>query len=115
MNARQLTNGLPLEEWAMADKLLTIREAAYLLGLSEKEVIELAEKGEIPAYKVAGVYLRFQKDQIERYKQKAPDIKAPVKAEASFGQQVLDFFYFYDFYIISVIIIVVLLMIISKA
>ena len=100
----------------MAEKLLTIREVAYLLGMSEKEVIESAECGIIPAYKVAGVYLRFQKEQVEQYwnKRKAA-LKKPAADDVwTAGQRWTDFFYFYDFYILSAILIIVLLVIITK-
>lgn len=100
----------------MAEKLLTIREVAYLLGISEKEVVELSEKGIIPAYKVGGVYLRFQKAQIEHYqnKIKGADYKNSSKAAYTATERVRDFFYFYDFYIFSAILIIALLMIIIK-
>ena len=39
------------------EKLLTVREASLILGISEKEVLDLAESGAIPAYKIGGVYL----------------------------------------------------------
>ena len=45
------------------------------MSLNEKEVVELAEQGKIPAYKVGGVYLRFQREQIEQYKEKAKPAK----------------------------------------
>ena len=98
----------------MAEKLLTIREVAYSLGASEKEVIELTERGEIPAYKVGGLYLRFQKDQIEQYKHTLLSVKSQQKVISPRGERLWDFFYFYDFYIISAVIIVALLVIISK-
>ena len=50
------------------EKLLTIREVSLYLGISEKEVIELAESQTIPAYRVGGVYLRFKRQQIEEFK-----------------------------------------------
>lgn len=101
----------------MAEKLLTIREVAYILGLSEKEVVELSQEGAIPAYKVGGVYLRFQKAQIEHYKNKisgGADHKNSSKAGYTAADRLRDFFYFYDFYIFSAILIIVLLMIIIK-
>lgn len=100
----------------MAEKLLTIREVAYILGLSEKEIIELAEKGIIPAYKVGGVYLRFQKDQVEQYKNKFKSVNYRDNPPSVYTriERWRDFLYFYDFYILSAIAIVVLLLIISK-
>lgn len=105
-----------INRWLMSEKLLTIREVAYLLGINEKEVIELSEKGEIPAYKVGGIYLRFQKDQIEHYRSKIKAENHKVVPDSGYTklERLRDFFYFYDFYILSAIMIVVLLLIISK-
>ncbi|MBN1913520.1 MAG: helix-turn-helix domain-containing protein [Candidatus Omnitrophica bacterium] len=95
------------------EKLLTIREVAFILGISEKEVIELAESGLLPAYKVGGVYLRFKREQVEEFKKtfkhkNAPDAGYPLK------EQLSDFFYFNDFYIYSAIIILLILIIIVR-
>lgn len=98
----------------MAEKLLTIREVAYILGVNEKEVIELAEKGDVPAYKVGGVYLRFRKDQIEQYRHTLQNVKVHPKVVSSRGEGLRDFFYFYDFYIISALVIAALLVFISR-
>lgn len=99
----------------MAEKLLTIRDVSSILGISEKEVIERSEKGEIPAYKVGGVYLRFQKDQVERLTHASRRQKAEARISYSTGERLRDFFYFYDFYILSAILIVVLLVIITQS
>jgi excisionase family DNA binding protein len=95
------------------EKLLTVREVAGLLNLTEKEVIELAEKGKLPAYKVAGVYLRFKRQEVEEFKRMAlksgflsPSSRIPLKEKIS------DFFYFNDFYIFSLVIIILLIIII---
>jgi len=100
----------------MVEKLLTIREVAALLDISEKEVIEQAEKGIIPAYKVGGLYLRFKKEQLEHYKAKLakPGSHPAPKSIYSVSERLRDFFYFYDFYILSAILIVILLAIIIK-
>ena len=99
----------------MAEKLLTIRDVSSILGISEKEVIERSEKGEIPAYKVGGVYLRFQKDQVERLTHASRRRKADAHSGYSVGERLRDFFYFYDFYILSAILILVLLVIITQS
>lgn len=100
----------------MSEKLLTIREAASILNLNEKEVVELAEQGKIPAYKVGGIYLRFQREQIEQYKEKAKPAKDKpvIKNGYTPSERIRDFFYFYDFYLISGILLVILLTIIVK-
>jgi len=97
------------------EKLLTIRDVSLILGISEKEVVDLAEAGNLPAYKVGGVYLRFKREQIEAFKKsnKAFTYKTPLKKYA-FKDRVADFFYFNDFYILSVLIILLMLIIIFQ-
>lgn len=96
----------------MAEKLLTIREVSHLLGVSEKEVIELTDKGEIPAYKVGGLYLRFKKDQIEHIKHKFTHTH--LKDDSSFIAKIKDALYFNDFYILASLIIFIILVVIFK-
>lgn len=52
----------------MPEKLLTIREVASYLGLSEEEVKRLVDIGELPAYKIGGTFLRFRKEQLDAVK-----------------------------------------------
>lgn len=100
----------------MAEKLLTIREVSQALSISEKEVITLAESGEIPAYKVGGMYLRFRPEQVESYRKKTlvQSKKDKESEEPSADDKLKDFFYFNDFYIFSIIIILVVLFFILR-
>lgn len=96
--------------------MLTVRDVSMILGISEKEVIDLAESGAIPAYKVGGVFLRFKKEQVFDYK-KSIASSAPGKARGqgySLRDRVNDFLYFNDFYILAVLLIVWLAVIILK-
>lgn len=93
----------------MAEKLLTIREVSSLLGLTEKQVIDLAEAGTIPAYKVGGVYLRFKREQVEEYRK---GLKTGHKPQAKFSDTLADFFYFNDFYLLSALVIFALVYIV---
>jgi excisionase family DNA binding protein len=97
-------------------KLLTVRDVSLLLGISEKEVVNLAENGAIPAYKIGGVYLRFKKDQIQEFQKsnKSLQIKTNVLQKYTFKDKISDFFYFNDFYILAVSVIVLLLIIIFQ-
>lgn len=108
----------------MTDKLLTLKEAAECLGLSEEEVRRLVEKGEIPAYQIGGMYLRFKEEQIlslkPRYLKKTSAVsvrkeKETFKEKESFISRIQDFFYFSNFYIVSALIIIALLYIIYKS
>jgi excisionase family DNA binding protein len=95
------------------EKLLTVREVSHILGFSEKEVMDLAENGSIPAYKVGGVYLRFKRGQVEEYRKKTHSNQS-IQHEISFKDRVFDFFYYNDFYILSILLIILMLFIIFK-
>jgi len=90
--------------------MLTVRDVSIMLGVSEKDVLDLTESGVIPGYKVGGVYLRFKKEQVEQYKKKQGHLKpGPAKGESeSLGSSIGDFFYFNDFYIFALIFIILL-------
>lgn len=57
---------------AMLEKLLTVEEAAQILGVSADEVEMLSQKGLIPAYRIGGMYLRFKKEQIQKLRGSFP-------------------------------------------
>ena len=98
------------------EKLLTIRDVSLILGISEKEVMDLAESGKIPAYKIGGVYLRFKRAQVEEFRKRLPSLteQAESSQNCSFKDQLSDFLYFNDFYILSFLLIVLILVLIFK-
>jgi len=101
----------------MADeKLLTIRDVSLLLGISEKEVIDLSESGAIPAYKIGGVYLRFKRQQIEEYRRRSRPLtkKSGESQMYLLKDRVRDFLYFNDFYIVSALLITAILFVIFR-
>lgn len=93
------------------DKLLTVREVAQELRVSEREVIDLVEQGKIPAYKIGGAYLRFKSEHLQEVKQKISKL-TKLENHASFSERLQDFFYFNDFYIVSFLIIILMIIII---
>ncbi len=98
------------------EKLLTVREVSVILGVFEKDVLDLAEKGIIPAYKIGGLYLRFKKDQVEQYKKTHhhthPEGKE--KEPKVFQDAIHDFFYFNNFYIFATLFIILLVFFIYR-
>ena len=96
------------------EKLLTVREVSLLLNISEKEVMDLAQSGAVPAYKVGGVYVRFKKEQVHEYQKKfhPASLKTDYAKRASPWDKLSDFLYFNDFYILSAVLIVLLFAII---
>lgn len=99
------------------EKLLTVREVSLILGVSEKEVVNLAESGKIAAYKIGGVYLRFKREHIEQFR-KTSKITLPYKTGPSpnytFKERISDFFYFNDFYLLSILLILLIVFIIFR-
>ena len=98
----------------MKEKLITIREVSEILGISEKEIIDLAKKDLLPHYWVGGEFLRFRKDEILKHKkdiQKKFNIK---RYKVPLKEKIIDFLYFNDFYILSGILIAVLIWLIIK-
>lgn len=45
---------------------MTVREVANYLNVDEKTVYRLAQKGELPGFKVAGTW-RFKREDIDRW------------------------------------------------
>lgn len=50
----------------MADDILTIKEVAEYLKVNERTIYRLANKGDIPAFKVANAW-RFRKSDMENW------------------------------------------------
>lgn len=73
----------------MPEKLLSIKEVAEYLKLSEEEVKRLVDIGEIPAYKIGGTFLRFRKDQLDGIRSEITEIeeKEPEHAKPVFDSQ----------------------------
>ena len=102
----------------MAERFLTVRDVSLVLGISEKEVMDLVESKQLEAYKVGGVYIRFKQEQIEQFKKsfKPPTKNRPIVSQQySLADRISDFFYFNDFYIASFIIIAVLMFLILRS
>jgi excisionase family DNA binding protein len=65
----------------MEDPILTLPEVAVLLKVAEKTVYTMAQKGQIPAFKVRGQW-RFKRDDIDAW---IDDQKAVTKANIGKG------------------------------
>ena len=67
----------------MPEKLLTIREVAEHLKVSEDEVKRLVDIGEIPAYRIGGSFLRFRKEQLDAIRSEIDEVEEqePEKAK----------------------------------
>jgi excisionase family DNA binding protein len=98
----------------MNQKLITTREVSHELGLSEKEIIQLAQSNNIPHFRIGGEFLRFKKEDILKIKPKIKKIYGLNEDSRSFKNRAKEFLYFNDFYIGSAIIIAALVWLIVK-
>ncbi|MBN2453709.1 MAG: helix-turn-helix domain-containing protein [Candidatus Omnitrophica bacterium] len=71
----------------MSEKLLSIKEVAEHLKISEEEVKRLVDIGEIPAYKIGGTFLRFRKEQIDAIRSEIDEVE---EHEPEHAKPVLD-------------------------
>ena len=74
--------GLPASARGRVNKLLTAAEAARRLGLSEGDVTELVERGELQALWIGGEVLRFHPDDLAAWRPRSK----PAESSAPRGQ-----------------------------
>jgi excisionase family DNA binding protein len=65
----------------MPDSILTLPEVAALLKVAEKTVYTMAQRGQLPAFKVRGQW-RFKRFDLDQW---IEDQKAAVKEDAAKG------------------------------
>lgn len=66
----------------MPEKLLSIKEVAEYLKISEEEVKRLVDTGEIPAYRIGGSFLRFRKEQIDAIRNEISEVEESLTGHA---------------------------------
>jgi excisionase family DNA binding protein len=59
-------HALPKEPAVMADEILTVAEVAQLLKVAEKTVYTMAQKAELPCFKVRGQW-RFRRQDLDTW------------------------------------------------
>jgi excisionase family DNA binding protein len=96
----------------MSDQFISVREAAQLLKVSEKKIMELSNEGKLQPYRIAGQFIRFKRNDVAGIKTAGTVTAENVHYEYTSTERVRDFFYFNDFYIASLIIITLFLYII---
>lgn len=108
------------------EHLLKLEEAAALLSIQAEELRQLAEKGVVPARRIAGSFLRFEERDILSHRDKIESALAglrqgrahriPIAEERpTFAERLLDFIQFNDFYLISLGIVLIILILLFKS
>lgn len=85
-----------------------MREAAQILGISERKVMDMIDSKELQAYKIANQFLRLKRSEVAAVKRSGSVESETVQHPYTANEQVQDFFYYNDFYIIALVLIAVL-------
>jgi excisionase family DNA binding protein len=83
------------------DQFISVREAAQILKVSEKKIMELSEQGKLLPYRIAGQFIRFKRSDIAGVKNAGAVTAENIHYEYTPVERLRDFFYFNDFYIIA--------------
>lgn len=93
---------------------ISVREAAQILGITEKKVMDLIDEGKLQAYKIANQFLRLKKNEINDLRNTGKVAAEVIVHPYSTSERVRDFFYFNDFYLACAGIITILIFIIFQ-
>ena len=96
----------------MSDQFISVREAAQILKVSEKKIMELAEQSKLQSYRIAGQFIRFKRNDVLGMKSTGLVAAENLHFEYTQGERIKDFFYFNDFYIVAAGIVIFFLYII---
>lgn len=80
---------------------ISVREAAQLLGVSEKRILDLIDTGELHAYQIAGQFLRLKRSEVLALQQTGEIENEMVQFPYSRWERLADFFRYNDFYLIT--------------
>ncbi|MCX5680806.1 MAG: helix-turn-helix domain-containing protein [Candidatus Omnitrophica bacterium] len=85
----------------MSDQFVSVREAAQLLKVSEKKIMQLSETGKLQSYRIADQFVRFKRNDVLGARNDGTVTAENIHYDYTPGERMKDFLYFNDFYIIS--------------
>ncbi len=91
---------------------VTVREAAQILGISEGKLMSLSDEKKLQAYRIAGQYVRFKREDILSLRNSGNITAETVKFPYTMKERVQDLLSYNDFYIAAFVVILALLFII---
>ena len=94
------------------NQFISVREAAQILSVSEKKIVDLIDQKKLQAYRIADKFLRLKKSEVLNLKNSGKVVKESVVYSYTPAERIRDFFYYNDFYLISLLIVLGLLFII---
>ncbi len=100
------------------DKLLSLKEAADHMAVSEKRLEKFVKKGKLPAYKIGGSYLRFRLEDLDSLKKPISRSSYEKYLETekphSFFERARDFLYFNSFYFVAIVLALAMVVVILR-
>jgi len=94
---------------------ISVREAAQILGISEKKIMDLVESRKLQAYKIADQFLRLKKEEVLGLRNTGTIVNENIQYPYTQPERFKDFLYYNDFYLISAGIIIALLVIVLRS
>jgi len=85
----------------MTDGMMNLQEVLEFLRVSEHDIQSHIRKGNLDAYRIGGVYLRFRQEQVRTLKSR---LEAKNKKEQVTVGRLRDFWQFNSFYIVIAVI-----------
>ncbi len=94
------------------NQYISVREAAQILGVTEKKVMDLIDEKKLEAYKIANQFLRLKKSEVTDLRNAGQIKSETTQHPYRSGERMRDFLYFNDFYLVSVGVTLILLYVI---
>ena len=94
---------------------ISVREAAQILGINERKIMDMIDSRELQAYKIANQFLRLKQSEVTALRRSGTIRNETTQYPYTFQERVKDFFYFNDFYLISAVVILFLVYIVLNS
>jgi excisionase family DNA binding protein len=88
-----------------SSQYISVREAAQLLEISEKKIMDLIEARNLQAYRIADKFLRLKRAEVLGLRNAGKIEKETVRHSYTPKERLVDFFYYNDFYLIAGVVI----------
>jgi len=94
---------------------ISVREAAQILGISEKKIMDMVQDKKLQAYRIADQFLRLKKEEVLGLRNTGTIANENIQYPYTRSERLKDFFYYNDFYMFSAFVIVILLLMVLRS
>lgn len=93
---------------------ISVREAAQILGVTERRIMDMIESHELQAYKIANQFLRLKQSEVTALRKSGAVPNETTQFSYTAKERLQDFFYYNDFYLVSGLVILILIAVVFK-